>query len=89
MSCVGQEARHGGGLLHLPSTMSLGTAFRAVQEWLPIHPQAEGEVLLLVLSRKVGEELIVGNGIRLMAVAIQRDRVRVGISAPKEVVVVV
>ena len=42
---------------------------------------------MLVLSRKVGEEIIVGNGIRLMVVAIQRDRVRVGISAPKEVVV--
>jgi carbon storage regulator len=42
---------------------------------------------MLVLSRKVGEEIVIGDNIRLMVVSIQGDRMRLGISAPKEVVV--
>jgi carbon storage regulator CsrA len=42
---------------------------------------------MLVLSRKVGEEIVIGNNIHLMVVAIKGDKVRIGISAPKEVVV--
>jgi carbon storage regulator len=42
---------------------------------------------MLVLTRKVGEEIIIGNDIHVMLVAIQGDKVRLGVSAPKEVVV--
>jgi carbon storage regulator len=42
---------------------------------------------MLVLSRKVGEEIVIGDHIHLMVVAVQGDKVRLGISAPKDVVV--
>jgi carbon storage regulator len=42
---------------------------------------------MLVLTRKVGEEIIIGNDIHVMLVAIQGDKVRLGVGAPKEVVV--
>jgi carbon storage regulator len=42
---------------------------------------------MLVLTRKVSEEIVIGDNIRLTVVAIGRDRVRIGVSAPKEVVV--
>ena len=40
---------------------------------------------MLVLSRKVGEEIIIGDDIHLTVVAVQGEKVRLGISAPKEV----
>jgi carbon storage regulator len=40
---------------------------------------------MLVLSRKKGEEIIIGKDVVITVVDIQEDRVRIGISAPKEV----
>ena len=42
---------------------------------------------MLVLTRKVGEEIIIGDDIYVTVVAIHGATVRIGISAPKEVVV--
>jgi carbon storage regulator len=42
---------------------------------------------MLVLTRKVGEQIVIGDDIHLMVVAIQGANVRLGISAPKDVVV--
>ena len=39
---------------------------------------------MLVLTRKLGEEIIIGEEIRITVVAIQGDRVRLGITAPKD-----
>ena len=39
---------------------------------------------MLVLTRKIGEQIIIGEDIRLAVVAIQGDRVRLGITAPKD-----
>lgn len=40
---------------------------------------------MLVLSRKQYEKIIIGDSITLMVVAIQGDKVRLGIEAPKNV----
>ena len=40
---------------------------------------------MLVLTRRVGEEIVIGNDIRVMVVAINGDKVRVGITAPPAV----
>jgi carbon storage regulator len=40
---------------------------------------------VLVLSRKVGDEIIIDGHIRITIAAMKGDRVRVGITAPPEV----
>jgi carbon storage regulator len=42
---------------------------------------------MLVLSRKAGEEVVIGNDIRIKVVEIQGGKVRIGIVAPEEVAV--
>jgi carbon storage regulator len=42
---------------------------------------------MLVLSRKIGEEVVIGNGIRVKVVEIRGGRVRLGIVAPDDIVV--
>ena len=40
---------------------------------------------MLVLSRKVGDEIIIDGRIRITITGLKGDRVRVGVSAPPEV----
>jgi carbon storage regulator len=40
---------------------------------------------MLVLSRKVGEEIVIGEDIRVVVVATHNNRVRLGLTAPAEV----
>lgn len=40
---------------------------------------------MLVLSRKIGEEIVIGEGIVLKVVDIRGDKTRIGITAPQEV----
>jgi carbon storage regulator len=42
---------------------------------------------MLVLSRRIGEEIIINDNIRVAVVAVKGDRVRLGIVAPREVTV--
>lgn len=42
---------------------------------------------MLVLSRKAGEEILIGDDVRLQVVDIRGDKVRLGIDAPKELAV--
>jgi carbon storage regulator len=43
---------------------------------------------MLVVSRKVGEKILIDGGIEVVIVGIRGDKVRVGIEAPKSVTVV-
>jgi carbon storage regulator CsrA len=38
---------------------------------------------MLVLSRKLGEKIVIGEGIELMVVAVNGNRVKLGIAAPQ------
>jgi carbon storage regulator len=40
---------------------------------------------MLVLSRRIGEEIVIDECIRVVVVAVQGDRVRLGIAAPPSV----
>jgi carbon storage regulator len=40
---------------------------------------------MLVLTRRVGEEIVIGGNIRITVVAISGDRTRLGIAAPPSV----
>ena len=42
---------------------------------------------MLVLSRRVGEEIVINDNIRVTVVAVHGDRVRLGIVAPRDVAV--
>jgi carbon storage regulator len=41
--------------------------------------------MMLILSRKVGEEVAIGNNIRLTVVEIRGNFVRLGLTAPKQI----
>lgn len=40
---------------------------------------------MLILTRKVGESVLIGDGIKVSVLAVKGNQVRVGIDAPKEV----
>ena len=40
---------------------------------------------MLVLSRRVGEEIVIGDGIRLRVTSVVGKRARIGVTAPAEV----
>lgn len=40
---------------------------------------------MLILSRKLGEELVIGNGIRVTVLEMRGDRVKLGFVAPPQV----
>ena len=42
---------------------------------------------MLVLSRKKGETIVVGDGIRIKVVDVRGEKVRIGVDAPQEVTV--
>lgn len=42
---------------------------------------------MLVLSRKVNEEIVIGNNIRIKVVRLEGNRIRLGISAPEDVAI--
>jgi len=42
---------------------------------------------MLVLSRRVGEEILIGKDIRLMVVEVRGDKVRIGLDVPRDITV--
>jgi len=40
---------------------------------------------MLVLSRRIGETLIIGNNIQIVVLGVNGNQIRLGITAPKEV----
>jgi len=48
-------------------------------------PNLHGGVIMLVLSRRIGEEIVIADNVRVTVVAIHGDKVRLGITAPRSV----
>jgi carbon storage regulator len=42
---------------------------------------------MLVLSRKLGEKIVINGDITLIVVAVEKDRVRLGFEAPRDVAI--
>jgi carbon storage regulator len=42
---------------------------------------------MLVLSRKIGEQIIIGDNVRVTVLRVNGDEVRLGIAAPDDIVV--
>lgn len=40
---------------------------------------------MLVLTRSIGQEIVIGDNIRVTVVAVHGDKVRLGIAAPKSI----
>ena len=40
---------------------------------------------MLVLSRKVDEEILIGDNIRVVVIEVRGDKVRLGVAAPKDI----
>jgi carbon storage regulator CsrA len=46
---------------------------------------AQEDKLMFILSRKVGERILIADDIELVVTAIQGDRIKIGIEAPKNI----
>ncbi len=42
---------------------------------------------MLILSRKVGERIVINDNIMIEVVAIEGNKIRIGVEAPKDIVV--
>jgi carbon storage regulator len=47
--------------------------------------QFNREITMLVLSRKLGEKIVIGDNILVTVVKIDRNQIRIGIEAPSDV----
>jgi len=47
--------------------------------------RTQGRIKMLVLSRKVGEKLVIDGNITVEVVKVQRNRITIGIQAPSDV----
>ena len=51
----------------------------------PTHHPLTDEVAMLVLTRKVGEQIVIDGDIRITVSAVKGDRVKIAISAPPQI----
>ena len=52
----------------------------------PARPE-EGERVMLILTRRAGETLIIGDDVRVKVLEVKGQQVRIGVTAPREVAV--
>src|SRR5437899_2642589 len=71
--------------LEVGISFALKVIFRkgALRDAPAIDPESR-RTNMLILSRKIGEKILIGEGIELMVVGVCGNRVRLGIAAPPE-----
>lgn len=47
--------------------------------------QAKGDIVMLILTRRIGETLIIGDDVNITVLGVKGNQVRLGINAPKDV----
>src|SRR5262249_1260690 len=72
------------------SFLARGTPFASFScgaLWSVVHRSPRRGPVMLVLSRRIGEEIVIDNVIRVKVGAIQGNRVKLGFVAPEEITV--
>ena len=49
--------------------------------------QAQKELAMLILTRRVGESVVIGNDVTVTVLGVKGNQVRLGVNAPREVAV--
>ena len=66
-------------------------ALQAIQERRKVKSKDfsadQGVIDMLILTRRVGESLIIGNDVEVQVLGVKGNQVRIGVDAPKEVTV--
>ncbi len=57
------------------------------REKAPPYAKHQGKVLMLILTRRVGEKLIIGENVTVTVLGVKGNQIRIGIDAPAEVTV--
>src|SRR5512136_2467961 len=66
-------------------TGALGQVFRPRAQNPNGNARRQGERVMLVLSRKINESIVINDDITIVVIEIRGDKVRLGVEAPKEV----
>jgi carbon storage regulator len=54
---------------------------------LSLSQEEVGDLLMLILTRRIGETLMVGDEVTVTVLGVKGNQVRIGVNAPKEVAV--
>ena len=60
-------------------------ASRAPRAVVPAFPSESRRLILLILTRRVGETIMIGDDIRVLVQAINGNQVRLGVAAPRDI----
>ena len=50
-----------------------------------MFPNIQKELFMLILTRRIGERIVIGDEIEVIILGINKNQVRIGITAPKQV----
>jgi len=76
---------NGGGRIHAGlAWIKANRVISDANDLRPVLPFQEKEFVMLVLSRKVNQEVCIGDDIRVMIIEIRGDKVRLGVTAPRD-----